>query len=173
MRKTTGVSFLLFLTACAGTPATPAETKLAERRMLQPFLRDVEVRCDELVVEMTGNFYVNVSQPAIDVRQHDARKEPGAGWLDTVWVNKLGAPGGAFLVVIGEASPVEVPGRLVTTQTRFRVGHQVRFRVFEGEHPLTLVVRATGAPVRITEGASRGVQEGRELVVVDGDARVR
>src|SRR5688572_13512500 len=88
--------------ACAGAPATPEQRAAAEARLLAPFLRDTEVECSELVVEMTGNFYATLSQPAIDPAVHTMRTEPGADFTEKIWTNKLGGKNTAFRVTIGE-----------------------------------------------------------------------
>ena len=99
-----GVFAVVGLTGCAGVPATAEQRLAAEQRLLAPYLRDTEVGCSELRVELTGNFHVNVGQPAVDVQAHTARKETGDGYLETIWTNKLGDPRTAFTVKIGRPS---------------------------------------------------------------------
>ena len=161
------------LLGCAATSATPEQQLAAERRLLAPFLRETEVGCSELTVELTGNFHKNVGQPAIDTRVHLARKEQGDGFVDTVWTNRIGDPKTSFVVTIGEAGELTEPGTGSRPHTRFTVVNQVRVRVFEGRHPLTLTARAGGDFAVVREASVNKPRDVTEFVVEDGVLKTR
>ncbi len=156
--------------ACAGTPATPEQRQLAERRLLGPFLGDVQVVANELVIEITRNFHGNVGQPAVDQTVHEFRKERGDGFVDTVWTNKLGDVGSAFAVTIGEAAQFTEKGLQHGQQTRFKVLNQVRLRVYEDQRALTLNARASG-PILLVQEASARPSEVTRFEIADGVMR--
>jgi hypothetical protein len=161
------------LAGCAGVPATPEQRQVAEQRLLAPYLRDTEVGCTELLVELTGNFHVNVGQPAIDVQAHAARKERGDGYLDTIWTNKLGDPKSAFTVTIGEPEEISESGIVRRPRTKFTVLNEVRLRVFSGTHPLALNAHAGGSFVVVREASVKMARDLKEYVVEDGALRIR
>ncbi len=168
MRRDVVVLIALFvLAACAGTPATPEQRRLAERRLLEPFLQPLQVGCNELVVELTGNFHANVGQPGVDPTVHTVRKERGQGFVETIWTNRLGDPRTAFVVTIGEPAMFTERGLERTEQTRFTVVGEVRMRIFEDRRPLTLAARASG-PVVIVQEARAKPSEVREFSIADG-----
>jgi len=162
----------LLIVACAGAPATPEQREVAERGLLAPFLRDTEVECGELLVEMTGNFYATLSQPAVDPAVHATRKERGADFTETIWTNKLGGKSTAFRVTIGEPSRLTEQGLALGPRTKFTVHNGLRLRVYEGTHPMTLEVHATGAVVTVKEAALAVPRQVREFAVVDGAVRM-
>ena len=98
MRNAVPIVMSVLLAACSGAPATQEQREAAERRLLEPYLRDTQVECGELLVEMTGNFYATLSQPAVDPQAHTARKERGEDYTETIWTNTLGAKKSAFVV---------------------------------------------------------------------------
>ncbi|HEX5051533.1 MAG TPA: hypothetical protein VFZ65_07150 [Planctomycetota bacterium] len=156
--------------ACAGTPATAEQRHLAERRLLEPFLHATEVGCSELDLEITGNFYGNVGQPAIDKQVHTAVRQRGDGYVDTIWTNPSGAAGSSFVVTIGEPSELAEPGAATSPRMKFQVVNQVRLRVYEDQRPLTLNARAGGAFVFVMDAAGKA-REVKEFAVVDGALR--
>lgn len=145
----------------------------AEQRLLAPYLRDTEVGCSELLVELTGNFHVNVGQPAIDVQAHAARKETGDGYLDTIWTNKLGDPKTAFTVTIGEPDEISDRGIVRKPRTRFTVLNEVRLRVFAGTHALALNAHAGGAFAVVREASVKKPRDVSEYIVQDGSLSIR
>lgn len=167
MRRT-GVAVVLALAACGTAPdATPEQKAQAERRLLAPFLAGMEVGCGELLVEVTGNLYPYVGQPAVDPERHTKVREEGSGFVDTVWTNTAGVPESAFIVMIGDPPELTETGWQPGRQTRFRVVNQVRLRVYEDRRPLTLNATAGGGYVFVKE-ASSPPREVAKFAIVDG-----
>lgn len=160
----------LLAAACAGTPATPEQRRLAEQRLLGPFLRDVQVVANELVIEVTRNFHGNVSQPAVDATAHDFRRERGNGYVDSIWTNRLGELRSAFVVTIGEAVQMTEQGPQRGAFTSFKVLNQVRLRVYEDARSLTLNARASG-PILLVQEASAKPSEVAAFEIADGVMR--
>lgn len=167
MRKTTSILLPILAAACAGSPATPEQQRLAERQLLAPFVRDVKIGCAELVVEMTRNFHGHVGQPAVDTTVHEFRKEKGDGFVDSIWTNTLGDSRTAFTVTLGERAEFGEGGLAQGAHTRFTVLNQVRMRVYQDARNLTLSARASG-PVVLVQEASAQPSQVREFAVVDG-----
>ena len=157
---------LVALAACAAPePVPPGRAEAVERQFLQPFLDGGEIGCGELVIEITGNFFENVSQPAVDSRRHGVRKEQHDGYSETIWLNKVGdLPG--FVVAIGATDEFTEKGYERGPHTKFTVLHQVTLRVFEGKHPMTLSVEAKGPP--LVRSVGNAVQDLREYRVENG-----
>lgn len=145
----------LLLAACGSTPATPEQQAQAERRLLVPFLAERVVGCDQLLIELTGNFDANVTRPAVDAKLHDFRREVGDGFVDLVWTNRSGAPDGAFATIVGEKLQEGEQGWRPGRGTRFRVVNQLRVRVFEGRRELTLRATTTGDYALVQDGKSK------------------
>ncbi|MBX3461873.1 MAG: hypothetical protein KF830_01770 [Planctomycetes bacterium] len=160
------------LAACAGPPATPEQRRLGEQRLLAPFLRDAEVGCGELAIDITGNFHPHVGQPAIDPATQSVARTHGDGYRETVWTNKTGDPARAFVLTIGQPPEITERGVEPAVQMRFRVLHQIRLRVYEDRRPLTLDVRAAGDFVLLREPGSRP-REIERFEVSGGVATVR
>lgn len=162
-------TWVVLLAACAGTPATPEQRAQAERRLLAPFLEQREVGCSELSIEVTPNLYACVGQPSFDANRHVRKREQGDGFVDTVFTSKTGDAGSAIVLTIGEAQQVTDKGKLVLgKQTRFRVVNQLRVRVWEDRHPMTLSATAGGRFVFVTEAASEGPREVAKFEIADG-----
>jgi hypothetical protein len=154
--------------ACASAPATPEQVRLAERRLLEPFLVAREVGCGELLVELTGNFHPHVGQPAADKVHHAVAREQGNGFVETVWTNRTGQLENAFVVTVGETPQFTESGAFVAgKQTRFRVVNQVRLRVYEGRRELTLNATAGGGFVLVRD-AGAGPKEVASFSIADG-----
>lgn len=145
----------LLLAACSATPATPEQQAQAERRLLLPFLAERKVGCDQLLVELTGNFDANVTRPAVDPRLHEFRREVGDGFVDLVWTNRSGAPDGAFEAIVGEKMQEGEQGWRPGRGTHFRIVNQLRVRVFEGRRELTLRATTTGDYALVQDGRNR------------------
>jgi len=161
---------MLALAACSsssGSSATPEQRAQAERRLLEPFLVAREVGCTELLLEVTGNLYPYVGQPAVDSARHTKVRQQGDGFVDTVWTNTAGAADAAFVVTVGEPQQVTDNGIVMGKQTRFRVVNQVRLRVYEDRRPLTLNARAGGAVVFVKDAAA-APREVAKFAIVDG-----
>lgn len=157
---------------CGAAPATAEQRRLEESRLLAPYLGDIEVGCSELVVECTGNFHVNVGQPAVDAAAHAVRREEGKGYVDTIWTNTSGMAKTGLNVVVGEAAEFTERGLRRGPQTRFSVLNQFRLRVWRDRRPLTLSATASG-PVVLVREAGGQVRETRAYVVDDGAARLQ
>jgi hypothetical protein len=154
--------------ACSSAPATPEQRRLAERRLLEPFLSVREVGCAELLVELTGNFHANVGQPAQDKQHHSMVRENGDGFVETVWTNQTGKPEYGFVVTVGDTPQFADNGTFVAgKQTRFRAVNQVRIRVYEDRRELTLNATAGGGFVFVRE-ASAALQEVKGFAIADG-----
>lgn len=161
---------LAALAACASPqPVAPERAAAVQQQFLQPFLEGGEVGCGELWIEMTANFVVNVSQPAVDVQLHSARKEQHDGYRDTIWTNKVGDLTGAFVVTVGETDEFTSDGLQRGRHMRFLVLHQVRIRVLEGRQPMTLSVEARPAPLVQSRGGE--VRDLRQFHVENGVLR--
>ena len=141
MRTFLTVALMGALAGCGTTPATPAQLEATEQRLVAPFLTGTEVGCNELLVEMTGNFNPYVSQPALDPNAHKMRLEEGDGFIDKVWTNTLGRPQTSFVVAIGEPSQVTDRGMMRGATTRFTVMNQFRLRIYHKRHEVTLKAR--------------------------------
>jgi hypothetical protein len=162
------LGMLVFAAACsAPPPATEEQRQLAERRLLAPFLEGKEVGCGELFVELTPNFHPNVGQPAIDKTRHTVDRQTGDGFVETVWTNVAGTPASSLGVTIGEPQQLTDTGHVLGQQTRFRVVNQLRIRVWEGVHPMTLNATAGGAVVLVQSPGGKP-EEVKRFVVVDG-----
>ncbi|HLQ37371.1 MAG TPA: hypothetical protein VK348_06205 [Planctomycetota bacterium] len=162
----TVVLVLSMLAACSSAPVPKERVEQEERRLLAPFLGGAEVGCQELLVELTGNFVPDVSRPAEDKKLHRASKEQGVGYTDSIWTNTLGGPDSAFVVTVGEPDQFTEHGIVHGRMTRFTVLNQVRLRVFEGKHAMALSVRASGTPL-IWKAAAE-VRDLTEFRVEDG-----
>jgi hypothetical protein len=162
----------LIAAGCAGSaPVTPEQVAQAERRLLLPLLHDAEVGCGELLVEVTANFYPNVSQPGIDERLHGVRREETPEYIETIWLNRLGDLGGAFTVVVGETDTFSEQGVVRGRGTKFTVLHEVRVRVYQGTRPMTLAIEAKGRPLVYKEGEQ--VRDLAEFRLADGVLQAR
>ncbi len=167
MRALTGAIGLVFLSACAANPATPEQRRLAERRLLEPFLVGREVGCAELLVELTANFDAQVGAPAVDRTRHTVSTEPGDGFVDTVWTNTAGVADAAFLVAVGDGRQLTDTGWVAGKQTTFRVVNQVRRRVYSGRRELTLNAIAGGGFVFVKDAAT-APREVKQFAIADG-----
>lgn len=143
----------VLVAACGTAPVTVERGAMEQRRLLAPYLTGAEVGCGTLRIEMTGNFYPNVAQPAVNGNVHSMRKEQGAGYTETVWTNKVGDPNYAFTVTISEADPLADPAQ-AKPATKFTVVHELRVRVFGDGHALALDATAGGPPLLLKEGSA-------------------
>jgi len=161
------------LGACSsGPPATQEQREQAERRLLAPFLQVAEVGCGELAIDITGNFHVNVGQPAVDPQTQKVTREQASTYREIVWTNVTGAAENAFSLTIGQPPEVTDRGIELRQQTRFTVLHQVRLRVHEDRRPLQLDVRASGDVVLVREAGGKR-REVVEFAISGGVAKSR
>ncbi len=160
------------LAACSGPPATSEQVHLAEQRLLLPFTQTAEVGCSELQIDITGNFHVNVGQPALDPGTQTVSREQASSYRDIVWTNVTGDLSHAFVMTIGQPPEVTDRGIELRQQTRFRVVNQVRLRVHEDRRPLQLDVRASGDVVLVRDAGGK-LREVKEFLVRDGEVKTR
>ncbi|MGE3172883.1 MAG: hypothetical protein AB7O97_09655 [Planctomycetota bacterium] len=140
---------LLPLAGCeTRQPVDRDEWERQAQQLLEPLLGDVDVACGELLIEISPNYFGNVSQPAVDPNLHSVRKEHVDGWDETVWINRVGDLSGALRITIGEVDQITEQGLVPGRATRFTALHEVRLRVHAaGEIPVQLDVTATGQPL--------------------------
>jgi len=153
---------------CAAVPASDGQVAETERRLIAPFLRGTEVGCNELLVEMTGNFNTHVGQPALDRRAHTMRHEAGDDYIEKIWTNTLGQTKSAFVVTIGEPGKITERGMVRGPNTTFTVVNQVRLRIYQGRHAVTLKAYARGDRVVVREASVARHRDVREFVIEDG-----
>ncbi|MCB9877423.1 MAG: hypothetical protein H6835_07480 [Planctomycetes bacterium] len=162
------IAMLPSLGSCGATPATTEMTTQEERRLLAPFLAQRLVVCDELVVDMSGNFDKCVTTPGVDRELHrfDVREQDGV--IEKVWTNITGLQAGWFSITIREApAPDDVSGKL-GPHTTYKVLNRFTRRTRGGTMGLSAV--ATGEQVLVEE--TRGqVQKLREFTIADGVVR--
>ena len=166
----TWMTTVLVLAACKGAPVTPEQRRLEERRLLAPFLAAVEVGCEELEIEITGNFHANVGQPGFVPEWHQKSRQKGHGYAETVWTNVAGVERHEFVLTIGDPGVLNDKGLTPGPRTTFTVVNRVRLRIYEDSRPLMLDVRASGQVVMVKEAAA-SFREVKEYAVSDGVLR--
>ncbi len=162
-------SFLL-AAACSSGPVTDEAVSAVSGRLLEPYLSGREVGCDELVVEMTANFYPNVGRPSTDPRLHKVVRTRKDGFDETTYLNLTGAPEGAFVVAVGELDAMGEKGWVKGRRTTFTVLQAFTMRTPVGTHAYRLDAEAKGAPFVREDGK---VRELREFRVVGGILHAR
>jgi hypothetical protein len=160
---------LVLAAACSSAPVTPEQRRLAEARLLEPFLTGAEVGCVELQIEATGNFHGNVGQPAVDATFHSVSRSQGDGYRETVWTNKVGDPSHSFVVTIGEPSAITERGTVQKPRTTFTVVNQIRLRIWEDRRELQLDATASGLVMWKERGGIP--REVGEFAIADGVRR--
>ena len=160
------IAFALFATGCGGAPVTPEKARLAEHKLLSPFLQKRTVVCNDLLVEITPNFHLNVSNPGVDRRLQRFDRVQKQALVEKVWSNLTGSRAGWFTVTIGEVSdPTDVSG-MAGPRTIYKVMNQFSLHVRErGE--MTLSARATG-PLVAVEDAGTPARNVKEFAIVNG-----
>ena len=150
-RGAAALSLLLAAGCQMGTPISPVRLEAEQRRLLAPFLDDVEVGCVNLVIAMSPALYPFVSQPATDPIIHKFTDQEIAGIREKSWINLGGNPATGFVVTVGE-NP-ELPSGGQVAATRFRVIRSVVLRIIEHEHnEMTFDLDATGPPLLLIDG---------------------
>lgn len=160
-------SIAVTLASCSSVPVSPEQRRVAERRLLSPFLSEREVGCSELQIEITGNFHGNVAQPAIDRTRHTVTEQRGDGFKEMVWTNTAGTPDAAFVITIGEPTQIGEEGWVAGQRTTFRVVNQVRLRIHESRRELMLEATAGGTFLFVKDGKS-APREMKRFVIADG-----
>ncbi|MCA8954323.1 MAG: hypothetical protein KDE27_32745 [Planctomycetes bacterium] len=160
---------------CAGTPPSAADLDRNEQAMLAPFLVDRSVGCNELLIEMTGNFNDYVGQPALDPNAHTMRLESGSdaggSYIEKVWTNTMGRTEFAFGIAVGEPGEFGPKGMVFGPRTRFTIVNQLRIRTYQGRHAVTLKARAGGERVVVKDHDSGRTRDVREFVIEDGELK--
>ena len=164
------VAVLVSACASSGQPADPKAIEAETERLLAPYLTGTEVGCNELLIEMTGNFNEYVFQPALDTNAHTLRHEgaPDGTYIDKIWTNTLGRRDMPFIVSVGEPPDVTRPGEVAGQRTTFTVTNQVRLRIYQGRHPWTLNANGTGETVVVWPRGRRDGPPAREFLIEDG-----
>ncbi|HEX6811105.1 MAG TPA: hypothetical protein VF384_05740 [Planctomycetota bacterium] len=159
----------LLWAACAGTgpPVTAEQLRLAEKRLLEPFMAGVEVGCGELEIDITGNFHGNVGQPGLVPEWHQVKRQRGDGYSETLWTNVSGTLAHAFVLSIGDPGELTERGIVPGKRSSFTVMNRVRLRTYEDARLLTLDVRASGPVVVVKEAAGKP-REVKEFTISDG-----
>lgn len=152
----TALLLLLGLASCS-TPRPPNQQEIRAqreafdqnaRRLLEPLLNDGNLGCGELVIEISPNFFANVTQPAIDPNLQGERRSSGDGYDEFVWINKVGGSDGAILLSIGATDDITETGYVRGKVTKFTVIHRATLRVrTAGTMAAQLDVTASGKPM--------------------------
>ena len=160
------VALLVAVAGCAGTPVSLEQRRMVERQLVQPFLQNTKVVCNELEVEITPNFHLHVSNPGVDKSRQRFDLEQKDAMVEKVWSNLTGDRAGWFTVTIAvPKDPTDVSGK-VTPHTTFTVMNQFTLRIRErGE--LTFAARAKGAILLVEEAGSKP-RDVREFAIVNG-----
>lgn len=149
-------ALFLLLSACGSAPSvSPLEERqqrarweLRSQHLLQPLLNDSNVACGDLVVEISPNYFVNVTQPAIDSRMQGERKSKSGGFDEYEWINKTGGLEGAIVLSIGAPDELTENGVVRGKGTRFTVLGRAILRVrTEGKMEAKLDLTASGVPM--------------------------
>ena len=152
--------------ACAAPLATEEQKRMAERRLLAPFLQPRTVACSELVVDASANFNANVGNPGVDKTHHRFERTESDGVVEKVWTNITGARAGWFTVTIGERGDAAEIAVEAQPQTTFKVFNEFRLRVHE-RGAMTLAANA-GGPVVVVEEAGAEARPVPEFQIADG-----
>lgn len=147
--------------SCSSGPVTEEKVSVVSSRLLAPYLTGNEVGCDELVVEMTANFYPNVGRPSTDPRLHKVVRTRKDGFDETTYLNLTGAPEGAFVVAVGELDAIGEKGWVKGRRTTFTVLQAFTMRTPVGTHEYRLDAEAKGAPFVREDGKLRELREFR------------
>ena len=147
--------------SCSSAPVTEEKVSVVSGRLLAPYLSGNEVGCDELVVEMTANFYPNVGRPSTDPRLHKVVRTRKDGFDETTYLNLTGAPEGAFVVTVGELDAMGEKGWVKGRRTTFTVLQAFTMRTPVGTHEHRLDAEAKGAPFMREAGKVRELREFR------------
>ncbi|MEY4675235.1 MAG: hypothetical protein RL148_3019 [Planctomycetota bacterium] len=156
--------------SCSSAPVTEEKVAVVSSRLLAPYLGGTEVGCDELVVEMTANFYPNVGRPSTDPRLHKVVRTRKDGFDETTYLNLTGAPEGAFVVTVGELDSMGDKGWVKGKRTTFTVLQAFTMRTPVGTHEYRLDAEAKGAPFVREDGKVRDL---REFRIRDGMVHAR
>jgi len=157
---------LPLLAGCASKPVSNEKARLAENQLLQPYLQNRTVACNELVVEITPNFHRHVSNPGVDPKRHRFERVEKTAQVDKVWTNLTGTNAGWFTVTIGEpADPTEVAAK-PGARTTFKVMNQFTLRVRERGR-MALSAQAKG-PILMVQDAGAKPRDVAAFAITDG-----
>ena len=149
------VGALLGVSGC-GAPARPVADPVAvaemETRLLATFEAPSTVVADDLVIEMTANFFDDLGLPAVLGGMQEQERKPRAdGGADYLFRNKTGSSSMSFLLAT----------------TRIEVLRTARISVFGGRKDLTLDFDAGG---RVSLVDANGRRDGSRYSVSGGRA---
>ena len=156
---------LATLGACAAPPASPEMTAQAEQRLLAPFLDDRVIVCDELVVDMTGNFDKCVTTPGVDRELHRFDVQRHDDVIEKTWSNLSGLEAGWFTVTIRQAPAADDVSGKFGPHTTYKVLNRYVRRTRGGA--LGLSATASGEQVMVVHRGGP-VQKRREFAIADG-----
>ncbi|MBI5850704.1 MAG: hypothetical protein HZB39_06645 [Planctomycetes bacterium] len=145
------VFLVVVVFACGGPPRPVDELEVAaaEGGFVAPFAKPTTIVADELVIEMTANFYDELATPAgINGSQRVARPDGGSEY-----VFRNATPGGHLTFLL--------------RQTEIVVLRSARIVVFGGRHALTFDLAATGRVSIVDPGGRR---DGSRYRVSGGNA---
>lgn len=161
-----GFVLAVLAAGCAGTPASPEQRSLAERRFLAPFLQNTKVVCERLEVDISMNFHLHVSIPGVNDRFQRLDIEQSKALVEKTWRNLTGSSRGWFTVKIIEPSDPMAPRLGPSPCTTYTVMNEFKLRIRErGE--IGLSARAFGRDV-VVEEVGRPPQQPREYTIADG-----
>ena len=169
VRSMLRIAPLILVFGCAAAPVSVEKAEFAERRLLMPYLQNRTVACNQLLVEITPNFHLHVSNPGTDPQRHRFERVMKTAQVDKVWTNVAGGQAGWFTVTIGApADPAEV-GANPGPRTTFKVMNQFTLRVRErGQMRLDCVA---DGPILMVRGAAGEFRDAQSFAITDGVER--
>lgn len=156
MRKIGRWSLVAILIGCAGpTLATPEQIRAAEQPLDAPFQEKRAVVADDLLLELSANFYDTVSLPALQAELHELQRVKTGDHDEYRWTNKSGG--------------VEVPLRFALGATEYAILERATLRVMHAG-PMTLRSVASG---HVIVDAAAGMSQLQEFRIEDGLVRTK
>jgi len=160
---------LALLASCASQPVSAERARIAERQLLQPYLAERTVACNELVVEITPNFHRHVTNPGVDPQRQRLDRVEKQAMVEKVWTNLIGDEAGWFTVSIGAPPDPTDVGPASGPRTTFKVMNRFTLRVRErGE--MALSSEAKG-PILIVQEAGAKARDVRSFSIAEGALR--
>jgi len=142
------------LVACAGPKlATPEEIEAAEAPLDAPFQQKRAIVADDLLLELSANFYDAVGLPALQPELHELQRATDGDHDEYRWTNKSGG--------------VEVPLRFALGETEYAILRNATLRVMH-RGPMTLRSVASG---HVIVDAATGMSNLQEFRIEDGVVR--
>lgn len=146
------------LVGCAGAKrVTPQEISAAERPLDAPFQQKRSIVADNLLLELSANFYDAVALPALQAELHELQREKTDEHDEYRWINKSGG--------------VEVPLRFALGATEYAILEKATLRVMH-RGPMTLRSVASGHVIVIVDAAA-DMSQLQEFRIEDGLVRTK